>query len=497
MKKVTLLILDGFGINTKTPEENSIIQANTPTFQKLFKNLKTTLEAAWKAVWIPTWQMWNSEVGHMTIWAWQIIKQSLVKIDDSFESQEFQNIWAFKKAVKNIQKYNSSLHLIILFWPWWVHSHSNHLENILKITPENIKINLHLFTDWRDIKPKSFLELFKTFKEKFINKKENIVVSSIGWRYFWMDRDNNWERIKKSYEEIVYWKNNTILSIEEYIENCYKDDLTDEFIPPVSFKNWDKISENDSVFFLNFRSDRAKQITKAFTDKEFNWFERKTFQNLYFATMTKYYPEYTRKYFIENGKVENCLAEVLQNNNLSQLHIAETEKFAHVTKFFNWWKQIVFNWEKDILVPSHKVATYDLDPEMSAQEIWQKYSENALNYDFTVLNYANWDMVWHTWIMEASIKSIKKLDEIVAKTIDFCDKNDIDLLITADHWNCEEMWIPENPKTSHTTNVVPFWYVKNWEVVETKKSWGLANIAPSILEIMWVGKWDEMGESLI
>ncbi len=496
MKKVTLLILDGFGINTKTPDENSIIQAKTPTFQKLFSKLITKLEASWRAVWIPEWQIWNSEVGHMTIWAWQVIKQSLVKIWDSFKSGEFENLEVFKESIKNVQKNNSNIHIMWLFWPWWVHAHWSHLEEILSIIPKNIKINLHIFTDWKDLDTRTFLGLFKEFKKNFIDKNENLVVSSISWRYFAMDRDNNWERIKKAYDEIIYWNNITDLSIEEYIEKSYNNDITDEFISPVSFKNWDSVSENDSVFLLNFRSDRAQQMAKVFVDQNFAWFKRKEFKNLYFVTMTKYYDEYNGKYFIETEKIDNCLSKILQDNNITQLHIAETEKFAHVTKFFNWWKQIVFNWEKDILVPSHKVATYDLDPEMSAEEIWQKYSENALDYDFTVLNYANWDMVGHTWSMEASIKSVQKLDEIVAKTIDFCDKNNIDLLITADHWNCEEMWIPENPKTAHTTNVVPFWYIKNGEVVETKKSWWLANVAPTVLEIMGVGKCEEMWESL-
>lgn len=497
MQKVTLLILDWFWINKKTLEENSIVKANSPTFNKLFSELVTSLDASGKSVWIPDWQMWNSEVGHMTIWAWRIIKQSLVKIDDSFDSGEFQKHENFKNWIQNVIKNNSSLHLFTLFWPWWVHAHSNHLEKILKIIPEGIKINLHIFTDWRDVEPKSFLWLFADFKRNIIDKRKNIVVSSIAWRYYAMDRDNNWERVKKAYDEIVFWKNITELSVEDYVKQSYENDINDEFIVPVSFSNWDKVSDWDSVFFMNYRSDRAKELTKVFDEEKFDDFERKEFRNLYFVTMTKYYKEYSWKIFITDENIQNCLGEVLQKHNLSQLHIAETEKFAHVTKFFNWGKQIVFEWEKDILVPSHKVATYDLDPEMSAWEILDEYLNNSLNYDFTVLNYANGDMVGHTGMMDASIKSVRKLDEIVAKTIEFCMENDIDLLMTADHWNCEEMWTKDCPKTSHTTNFVPFWYIKNWIIIKTKNFWWLANIAPTVLELMWVEKPSEMIESLI
>ncbi len=492
MQKVTLLILDWFGVNENTLEENSIVKAASPTLNYLFNNLFTKLEASGRAVWIPDWQMGNSEVGHMTIWSWRVLKQSLVKIDDSFDLGEFENNLVFKESIQNIIENNSSLHLFTLFWPWWVHAHSSHLEKILKIIPKNIKIYLHLFADWRDLEPKSFLDLFVKFKNNTLLNYQNIIVSSLSWRYYAMDRDNNYDRIKKSYDEIVFWKNIIDLSVEDYVKQCYDNWLTDEFIVPVSFLTWKRVCDWDSIFFLNYRSDRAKELTKVFVDSEFSEFNRKVFKNLFFATMTKYYKEFNKKYFIEDEKVINCLWEVLQNNKLTQLHIAETEKFAHVTKFFNWWKQIVFEKELDILVSSHKVATYDLDPEMSASEILNKYLQNVLDFDFTVVNYANWDMVGHTWIMEASINAVKKLDEVVEKTIDFCRKNDIDLLITADHWNCEEMWTLDNPKTSHTTNLVPFWYIKNWNIVETKSFWWLANIAPTILKIMWVDKPNEM-----
>ena len=312
-----------------------------------------------------------------------------------------------------------------------------------------------------------------------------------------MDRDNNWERVKLAYDQIVYKKNITNLWVAEYIENEYNSWKTDEFITSAFFENGLEVQDWDSVFFLNFRSDRAKQLTKVFVEKEFAEFERKNFENLYFATMTKYYKEYDRVYFVEDEKIANVLWEVLENAWVKQLHIAETEKFAHVTKFFNGWLNNPFPNETDILIPSHKVATYDLDPEMSAGEIYDKLKENILNFDFTVVNFANWDMVGHTWNMEAVKITLKKLDTIVFDLIKLATEKNIELFITADHGNCEEMWSDKCPKTAHTTNFVPFWYISNWIIQKTLPTGWLANIAPTVLKVMWIQIPTEMTNPLI
>ena len=497
MTKTALIILDGFWINNISLEENSIYKANTTNFDKLFNNLYTQLDASWLSVWIPEQQMWNSEVGHMTIWAWKIIRQSLVKINDLFSKNEFKNISSFQGGINHVLENNSILHLFILFGSGWVHSHSNHLIEILKIISKNIQVSLHLFGDGRDLEPQSMLGFYSEFEKNILSNYKNVVVSSISGRYYAMDRDDNWNRVKMAYDTIFFGNNKTSLTPKEFIVSQYEKQITDEFLTPTFFEWWYEIGNWDSIFFLNFRSDRARELTQSIMQKDFDWFETKKIENLYFASMTKYYKEFEWKYFVEDEKVTNCLAEVLQNNNLTQLHIAETEKFAHVTKFFNWGKQIVFEWEKDILIPSHKVATYDLDPEMSAEEIYQEFEKNALNYDFTLVNFANGDMVWHTWNMEASIKSVEKLDEIIWKIIYFSSKNNINLLITADHWNCEEMWSLDNPKTSHTLNKVPFWYIVDKEIIKTKSTWWLANIAPTILNIMKIEKLEWMDESLV
>jgi len=489
-KKIWLIILDWFWINKKA-ENNAIKQANSPVFNKLFKKPFTHLEASEEFVWLPKWQMWNSEVWHMAIGSGRLLKQPLIEISDLFSENKFENINKFKKWISHCKKNNSKLHLLWLFWTWWVHSHLDHLIWMIKIIPKDIKVCLHLFSDGRDLEKDSFLKDFKNFLI-FLKDFKNIEITTISWRFYAMDRDNNWDRIKKVYNTMVLSENKLNYSIINYINNNYKNNIFDEFFEPANF-TWDKIEDNDAIFHLNFRSDRASQLIKVFYEKEL-FFNEKKLKNVYIATMTKFYKEYNWNIFIKPKEIKNILWEVLSKNNLTQLHLAETEKFAHVTKFFNWWKQIIFNWEKDILVPSPKVKTYDQKPEMSAYKILDKYKEECNNYDFTVINFANWDMVGHTWIMNAAIKTVQTLNNIVLELLEISKKNNIDLYITADHWNCEVMFDNKwNIVTSHTTNQVPFWYIKKWEFTELdKKHWTLADIAPTILNNFWIKSPNEM-----
>ncbi len=508
MEKLLLLILDWFGINDKTPEENAILQAEAPNIQNLLKQLKTKLDASGRAVGLPDWQMWNSEVGHMTIGTGRIIKQNMIAIEDMLDDGSFAKISEFLDAIKHCQEHNSNLHLLQLFGPGGVHAMDSHLQKILTLIPDNINVFLHLFADGRDLRPRSAGDYMLDF-EKFLENYPNVVIASFAGRYYAMDRDNNRERIQKAYDEMVFWQLQTNDSPSEYIFKSYEKEITDEFIEPVSFMDWEQIESWDAVIFLNFRSDRARQMTQALVvsaspDEAKNYptwqkeFLTKPLNNLYIATMTKYYKEYSGPTLIKEFNIKNTLWEVLSNNEKKQLHIAETEKFAHVTKFFNWDKQIVYDWERDILVPSHKVATYDLDPEMSAQEIYDELIANGLSYDFTVLNFANWDMVWHTGNFEAAKQSVAKIDQLLKQIVDFCAQHDIHLLVTADHWNCEEMWSPESPNTAHTTNLVPFRYIKDSEIQNSHTSWWLSDIAPTILSIMEIPIPLEMtGKSLI
>ena len=507
MKKLALIILDGIGINTKAPKENALTQGKTPNLDKLFKSDYASLLASGKAVGVPEDQMGNSEIGHMTIGSGRIIKQSIVEIDDMLDEGSFKKLAEFQAGITHCKKNNSNLHLLQIFGPGGVHGYDSHLKKILKIIPSDISVNLHLFTDGRDLAPQSAHKLMITF-EKFLEKFPNIKIASLAGRYFGMDRDNNRDRIQKAYDEIFFGQIQTSDTPSEYIAKSYEKLINDEFIVPVCFTEGEQVEDGDAIFHLNFRSDRARQMTQAIMasihpddgkhTKRSKWFLTKKLRNVYFATMTLYYPEYNGPVFIKSMDIKNTLWEVIAQNEMRQLHLAETEKFAHVTKFFNGDKQVVYDGEKDILVPSHKVATYDLDPEMSAQEIYNEFIKHAKDFDFIVVNFANGDMVGHTWMMPAAIKAIEKLDKIIWELMTFCQKNKIELLIAADHGNCEEMGTPQAPMTAHSMNPVPCRYIKDAKVQKIAKKWWLSDIAPTVLKIMGIKAPKEMtGKSLV
>jgi 2,3-bisphosphoglycerate-independent phosphoglycerate mutase len=289
-----------------------------------------------------------------------------------------------------------------------------------------------LFLDGRDIAYNSASDLAKELVE-FLKDYENVTISSVSGRFYAMDRDNNWERIEKSYSVITSENNVTDLSVVDYIDSQYSLEKYDEFVEPASFVGGKQVSENDAVFFLNYRSDRARQMTQAFIGQDFEGFKKDEIKNLYFATMTKYYPEYSENVFVADTTPKNVLAEVISNAGLKQMHLAETEKFAHVTKFFNGGKHEAHEGETWELCPSHKVETYDLDPAMSAYEIRDVFVEKAAQNDFTVVNFANGDMVGHTGSMKAAIQTVEVLDEVVLELIAYAKENSIDLIVTADH----------------------------------------------------------------
>lgn len=508
MKKLALIILDGFWINTKTPKHNGIIQANSPVFKKLFTQSYAKLDASGKSVGLPDGQMGNSEVGHMTMGSWRIVKQNLVEIEEMLDNKSFAKLPEFKAGIAHCKENNSTLHMLQLFWPGGVHAMDSHLKKILKLIPKEINVSLHFFIDGRDLAPTSGLALMIDF-EKFLTKFPNVKISSLSWRYYGMDRDNNRDRIQKSYDEIVFGQLQTSDTPSEYIAKQYEQSITDEFIKPVSFTRGDQIEDDDAVFHLNFRSDRARQMTQAIMvsidekiAKEYptrdKYFLVKRLNNVYFAAMAKSYKEYDWPIFIKELNLKNILSEVISRQELRQLHLAETEKFAHVTKFFNGDKHIVFDGEKDILVPSHKVETYDLDPDMSADEIYDQFVTKAKDFDFIVVNFANGDMIGHTGKMDAVVKAIQKLDKTIGHMIDFCKKNDYEIILTADHGNSDDMWTPETPITSHSTNPVPCRYISKGKPQTIKKTWWLSNIAATVLKIMGIAVPKEMtGKPLI
>jgi 2,3-bisphosphoglycerate-independent phosphoglycerate mutase len=482
MKKVALIILDGFGINYKTPNENAITLANAPTIHELFEQKYASIDASGKAVGLPEGQMGNSEVGHMTLGTGRISKQPFVAIDDLFAEGRFATLPAFKQGISHVRTNTSHLHLVGMLSTGGVHTTLHHLQALIQIIPEDIPTFLHLFTDGRDMPPQSALTLLQEF-ESFLQSFPHVRIASLGGRYFGMDRDNNWERIQRAYDEIVFQQSQTSDKPSEYVAKQYEAGHTDEFLPPVSFVNGEPISEGDSVFCFNFRTDRGRQLVQALMVSQFpekaELYPQRTgnvmtnpLRNVFFATMTSYYKEYDGAIFLEKSEISNTLSEVLAQHELRQLHLAETEKYAHVTKFFNAEKDIVYDGQKNILIPSHKVATYDLDPEMSAQEIMDIFKREVQSFDFFIINFANGDMVGHTGIMPAALQMMQKLDAIVQQIIKLSTDYDVDILLTADHGNCEEMGTPELPKTSHTTNPVPFRYFKQGKVQESIKEKG-------------------------
>ena len=493
MKKTSLIIFDWLWLSEIKPEEDAFKQAQTPTFDRLLAEWNhSELKASWRAVWILEWQIWNSEVGHLTIWSWRVTKQSIVEINDLFDNDEFESLATFKESIVHAQKYNSRIHVLWLIWIAGVHGISKHLLWIVDLIPKNREVCYHLFTDWRDSDYKSSILDVREILS-IINIYPNISISSISGRYFAMDRDNNWERIKQVHDILFFWENSTSLSPIQYIQESYDSRCYDEFIQPVLFENWKTVKENDVIYFMNYRSDRARQLTQAITWEWFQWwFKLSKNKNNYFVSMTKYYEEYRWNIFVHKNYLKNTLPEILEHNNCTQLHLAETEKFAHVTKFFSWWKHIVYKWQKDILVPSPKAITYDMTPEMSAKKILEKYLDNVNDFDFSVVNFANPDMIGHTWCMNCTVESLEIIDKILWKILDFAQKNCIELILTADHWNCEVMWTSNNPHTAHTTNLVPCIYISNWKTIKLKHHWWLSDVAPTILEIMWIDKPEEM-----
>ena len=506
-KLTMLMILDGFGINEKE-EANAVKLANTPNIDKLMKTCPTTkIFTSGLDVGLPEGQMGNSEVGHTNIGAGRIVYQELTRITKSIEDGDFFTNKELVKAIENCKKYNTKLHIMGLLSDGGVHSHIRHLYAILELAKrkdfENVYV--HCFMDGRDTPPTSgenyIAELEEKMKEKGVGK-----IASISGRFYAMDRDKRWERVKKAYDAIVNGEGNKTTSTISAIESSYQKEVFDEFIEPTVIVNTEKkpvatIGKHDSVIFFNFRPDRAREITRTLVDKNFCEFETSKDLNLYYVCMTSYDETMPNVHIaFKKEELKNTFGEYISSKGLKQLRIAETEKYAHVTFFFNGGEEKQYEGEDRILVPSPKVETYDLKPEMSAYEVTQKLLDaiNSEKYDCIILNYANPDMVGHTGSLEAAIKAIEVIDECVGKVVEAVEKQSGVLIITADHGNSEQMvdYTTGEPHTAHTTNPVPLILIG---MEDAKLRVGrLADLAPTMLEIMNLEKPEEMtGESLI
>ena len=506
-KKTTMLmILDGFGFN-ENPEGNAIAGAKKPNIDKLMMTCPMSkISASGAAVGLPDGQMGNSEVGHTNIGAGRIIYQDLTKITKSIEDGDFFSIPEFVDAVESAKNNNKSLHIIGLVSDGGVHSHQRHLYALLELARRRgmeSNVFVHCLMDGRDTLPAAgegyIQQLEEKMKEKGVGK-----IASISGRYYGMDRDNRWEREKKAYDAMVFGVGEKATSAQQAMENSYQKEVFDEFIVPTVIYNGDKpvatIEDGDSVIFFNFRPDRARQITRALVDPEFKEFETKKMK-LNYVCMTEYDETIPNvKIAFKDEPITNTFGEYISGKGMTQLRIAETEKYAHVTFFFNGGREEPYAGEDRILINSPKVETYDMKPEMSAFEI----TENVLNaineekYDAIVLNFANSDMVGHTGNLEAATSAIEDLDECIGKIVDAIKKHEGTLLITADHGNSEQMidYKTGEPFTQHTTNLVPLILV-NKEGVKLKDG-RLCDITPTMLDIMGLDKPAEMtGESLL
>ncbi|NLK94385.1 MAG: 2,3-bisphosphoglycerate-independent phosphoglycerate mutase [Clostridiales bacterium] len=506
-KPVMLMILDGFG-NAPKSEGNAVELAKKPNFDRLIKEYPhTTLNASGMAVGLPEGQMGNSEVGHLNIGAGRIVYQELTRITKSIEDRDFFENEALLKAMKNAKDNNKALHLLGLLSDGGVHSHIDHLKGLLQFAKEQglQKVYIHAFMDGRDVPPSS--------GKDFIVKTEEMIkeigvgeIATISGRYYAMDRDNRWERIELAYNALVLGKGEEATSAVEAIEKSYADNKTDEFVLPcVITENGHAkatINNGDSVIFFNFRPDRAREITRAINDKTFDGFKRDTLE-LTFVTMTQYDKTLEGvEVAFKPQTLVNTLGEYVSSQGLNQLRIAETEKYAHVTFFFNGGVEKENEGEDRALIPSPKVATYDLKPEMSAYEVTDELIKrlDSDKYDMIILNFANPDMVGHTGIIEAAIKAVETVDECLGKVVNKVLEKDGTVFITADHGNAETMvdFSTGNPFTAHTTNKVPFLWVSNNTDGRTLKEGKLADIAPTMLNVLGLNVPNEMtGENLI
>ena len=497
------MILDGWG-NSPDPAVSAIDNAKTDYIDNLHKNYPyATLRTDGLHVGLPEGQMGNSEVGHMNLGAGRIVFQDLAKINMSIKRNNFKNEKVLVDTFKFAQKNNKRIHFLGLISDGGVHSHTDHLKALIDVAKDyNVESYIHGFTDGRDVDPKS--------GAKYISELENYIkdsptkIASITGRYYAMDRDNRWERIKLAYDALVHGKGDITSDIISTIKNNYKNGCTDEFIKPlINVDSNDNplatINSDDIVLFFNFRTDRGRELTKVLSQEDNIEFNMKK-MNLHFVTMTNYDDSFSNiKVIFNKSNINDTLGEILERNNKKQLRITETEKYPHVTFFFSGGREDKFIGESRILKNSPKVATYDLKPEMSAFEITDSLLEelDLGSQDFICLNYANGDMVGHTGSMKAAIKACEAVDKCVERVVESALKNNYTTILIADHGNCETMINPDgSPNTAHTTNPVPVILID--KKIKNIKNGILGDIAPTILKLMGIDKPTAMTqESLV
>lgn len=507
-RPILLTILDGWGLGDENDANNAIAKADTPAYEELLNKYPySKLETSGLAVGLPDGQIGNSEVGHMTIGAGRVIYQDLVRINSAIKNDDLAKDLILLSMVDELKKNSKAVHLVGLLSDGGVHCHQDHMAYLANIFIANgVKVYLHAFLDGRDVAQKSAIGFYDKFC-KDIGGASKVELATVGGRYYAMDRDNKWDRVGPAYDTIVSGKSaheKKYYVFSDLVNDAYKEGLTDEFIKPCAFGDYHGAKDGDALLFCNFRSDRARQISDALLEEDFQGFKReKTINFSHKVSMTKYSDSLALQYdsLFAPIEVKKSLPEILAANNMTQLRAAETEKFSHVTFFFSCGKEKEFADEKRILVPSPDVATYDLQPEMAASEVTKNLVEaiQSNEFDFIVVNYANPDMVGHSGNLQASIKACEAIDKELETLKNAILENDGVMFITADHGNIEVMADDHgNPHTAHTNNLVPFIMVANDVQSETLQDGNLSDIAPTILNVMGLAKPIEMtGKNLI
>ena len=496
MKKIILAILDGMGLREET-YGNAVKNAKTKALDKLIKEFPhSKLDASGEAVGLPKEQMGNSEVGHITIGTGRIIDQPLQKINKALEDGSFYTNKNIVEAINYAKTHNSKLHILGLLSDGGVHSHINHIFALIKMAKkENIKdLYIHVFLDGRDVTYNSALIYLNKLKE-FLEQEKIGKIATISGRYYAMDREKMWDKTKKCYDALVNNEAPKITNYETLINDCYKNGIYDEFIPPTIIDENGTIEDGDSLIVANFRPDRIPQLFEALVNKNFNHFKTKELPNINLLTMMPVSNNLQSKTAFTHDSAENTIGEVLSKNGYRTLRIAETSKYPHVTHFIDGDRDIELKYTTKISVPRKEVETYDLKPEMSAEEVTEKIKYLIDDYDFVIVNYANGDMVGHTGNYNAAIKAVECVDNCIRDLYELSFQKDILLIITADHGNCEEMLDKNNKQhTYHTTNKVPLIVCDKKYSVEDGK---LSDIAPSILNILKLEIPKEMTGNII
>ncbi|MBE0448049.1 MAG: 2,3-bisphosphoglycerate-independent phosphoglycerate mutase [Actinobacteria bacterium] len=508
-KPVVLCILDGWGEN---PEKvgNAIEAADTPNLDRYEREYPfTTLGAAGEAVGLPEGQMGNSEVGHLNLGAGRIVYQEITRISKAIRDGDFFKNEVLLRAMRNAKEQGTAAHIMGLLSDGGVHSHIEHLFALIDMAKSAgiERLYIHAFLDGRDVPPQSAIKYFGQLEEKMAADGLGRVATVMG-RYYAMDRDNRWERVKRAYDAMSYAIGRHADSAKQAVEQSYEDGIVDEFVEPTVIMDGDSgrpvatIKDGDSLIFFNFRSDRAREITRAFIERRFRGFDRGAHPpKVFFVCMTQYDITFDVPVAFPPQELTNILADVIAAHGLKQFHTAETEKYAHVTFFFNGGKEAPKEGEDRVLVPSPKVPTYDMKPEMSAPEVTDIVVDavSSDKYDFIVVNYANGDMVGHTGIFEAAVKAAEVVDSSMGRIVEAVRAKGGVVYITADHGNADKMidFIHNQPFTAHTTNRVPFYAIMN-DHFKLRSDGILADVAPTILHIMNIEKPAEMtGKSLI